>query len=73
MLTSTPETPETPEGIWFDTNSEQNNDPAKNNMTQSKIRRKSSFLHSVGVDPNSPAMKALEQLNKQPTKSILKK
>ena len=35
--------------------------------------RRPSFLDSVGIDPNSPAMKALIQLSTKPKKSILKK
>ena len=35
--------------------------------------RRPSFLDSVGLDPNSPAMKALIQLSTKPKKSILKK
>ena len=35
--------------------------------------RRPSFLDSLGVDPNSPAMKALIQLSTKPKKSILKK
>lgn len=35
--------------------------------------RRPSFLESMGIDPDSPAMKALIQLNSKPKKSILKK
>ena len=36
-------------------------------------QRRPSFLDTVGIDPNSPAMKALIQLSTKPKKSILKK
>ena len=35
--------------------------------------RRPSFLDSMGIDPDSPAMKALIQLSTKPKKSILKK
>ena len=44
----------------------------KPNTSQLEERRPS-FLDSLGIDPNSPAMKALIQLSTKPKKSILKK
>ena len=53
-------------------NSQNNKDSAENPPKFNEERRPS-FLDSVGLDPNSPAMKALIQLSTKPKKSILKK
>ena len=53
-------------------NTENNKDSAENPPKFNEERRPS-FLDSVGLDPNSPAMKALIQLSTKPKKSILKK
>ena len=49
-----------------------NEDP-KPEAEDFNTERRPSFLDSVGIDPNSPAMKALIQLSTKPKKSILKK
>ena len=63
----------TASGIWFESNPEQAAESAKSDTTQPNTERRPSFLDSVGLDPNSPAMKALIQLSTKPKKSILKK
>ena len=69
----------TASGIWFGSNPEQAAESAKSDTgdtkqnTEPNTERRPSFLDSVGLDPNSPAMKALIQLSTKPKKSILKK
>lgn len=46
---------------------------AKTGEGSAQQERRPSFLESMGIDPDSPAMKALIQLNAKPKKSILKK
>ena len=63
----------TASGIWFGSNPEQAAESAKSDTEKPNTERRPSFLDSVGLDPNSPAMKALIQLSTKPKKSILKK
>lgn len=56
-----------------DASSEKQEDKEATSSSPDAAQRRPSFLDSLGLDPNSPAMKALMQLSAKPKKSILKK